>query len=505
MATKTVRPNSTVTAGGNSVVGAANAHTALSDDSDTSYMVLEYGKEQCILGIPDLGLPSGALIKAALVRIRCAGYNGTVIIQVGYTKDGLWTSQSISWKSMTTIVAAGDYNSHTEAEINGLNLRLQQAWPPGGVPVYVNEAYADVIYVPKPVVEVTGPSGTITDNTPVIEWDGELDWDGGAQTAYQVKVFDDAIYGGGGFNPSSSIPDYDSGEVSGAAQSLTLPLPLASIDTYKAYVRVGQTVHGTVLWSDWDAGSAFTVEASIPNPPVISITPEDEDARLSIEISEAKAGKSTADLYELQKSLDAGSTWMEVRTLEEGGMLPGGSSEAWDYEVPNGQDVRYRARSVNKAGNSTGPWVETADSSWSSPSVWIKNVFLPSLSLHNPEGGRVRSFPSQSRELDATVHKVLGRPDPIVVRDEGGPIYENGELVLMTETVEDREAVDALIESGQTLLLQFPEDADEQDRYIEITGSFQRERIVDKSFATLRDETFNWQQVAAPDGTVEEW
>lgn len=507
MAVKTVRPNATVNSGGANSFNeeGKGPWKALSDNSDGSWVAC-IDDDPCVLGFPDLELPSGSAIKAAAIRVRSSkddpNQSGGVV-EVGFDGGPGPQSQQVYWVGQTTTTVMYHEGPHTEAEINGkdVNLRLLGN---GGLRPRAWELYVDVTYAPKPTVAVIKPSST-TDNTPTLEWSNSMDSVGGGQTNYQVKVFDDATYGGGGFNPASSTPDYNSGILSGSDTSHTLPLPLEN-DTYKVYVRVAQTVQGTTLWSDWTASSSFVVSAPLPHSPIFTVTPEDDEARISVKLAEGKDGAVKALTYQVQRSLDAGDTWADARTLLdelEEGLLESGSAEMWDYEVPNGQDVRYRARSINN--NSKGAWVEAADFSWESNSVWIKNVFRPAMNLHNPAGGKLRSFPSQTRDLDATVHKVLGRSDPIVVRDEGGPVMENGELVIMTETLEDREAIDELLESGQTLLLQFPPNADEPDRYIQITGSFQRERVIDKSFITLRDETVPWQEVAIPTGPVESW
>lgn len=503
MATKTVRPNSTIANTNALISGAATLHAALSDDSDSSYVYTSSAFSYTGVGLPNLELPAGSLIKSVLVRIRSRRETPkSRVISAGLISSGRpYSAQTVSWGSFTTTYVAIEDAARTEAEINSEDLQIE-------IPVaaQVSEAYLDVNYVPKPEAEVTSPEGTISDNTTSIGWISTLDEFGGSQAYYQVKVFDDTTYGGGGFDPESSEPDYDSGIVAGQSETQDLDLPLSD-DTYKAYVRVAQVVHGTVLWSDWYAGEAFTVDAPQPNSPKVTVTASDSQASLHIVISEDTDGEVDADLYQLEKSLDGGETWSGVRTLIDGGLLEpsGGDAEAWDYEVANGQTVMYRARSYSEVESSTGGWVETAEYKWESTSTWLKDPTLPELNLHNPSGCRVRSFPSQTRAVESTVHKVLGRPDPIVVRDEGGPIWESGELVLLSETASDRAAIDALVESGHTLLLQFPEGSDEPDRYIVLTGSFQRERIVNKSFASPRDETINWQEVAEPDDVVVAW
>lgn len=516
MAIKTVRPNSTTGSTNSEATGAATRHAALNDDSDSSYLVTSgvNSFSQTGLGLPNLELPAGSLIKSVAIRVRTKKLVLSESIAVGLTGSS-WTlgNQVVSWSNYTTTTVMYESKARTEAEVNAADLSIELPY----ANTRMAEAYLDVTYAPKPVVTVGGPSGTISDNTPTIEWTSVLDSDGGKQAYYEVKVFNDATYEGGGFNPSSSGPlmGYKSGE--GVASSAAIDYPLPD-DTYKAYVRVAQVVHGETLYSDWDAGSAFTVDAPQPNSPIVNVSLDNENGRIYIQIDEDSDGEVDADLYEVQRSLDGGSTWEQLRTPRGDGLVePEGSghADAWDYETRNGLgNAQYIVRSINTTENSVSAWAETGGYSWYSSDTWIKNPLEPWLNTKsrnlNYEGEfysliTVRSFPSQSRETGATVHKVLGRPDPIVTRDAGGPAYESGEIVIATQEREDREALDELLSSGRTLLLQFPESADEPDRYIEITGTVQRGRIVDKSFSTYRDETWQWQEVAPPEGPMESW
>lgn len=117
---------------------------------------------------------------------------------------------------------------------------------------------------------------------------------------------------------------------------------------------------------------------------------------------------------------------------------------------------------------------------------------------------RLRNFQAQERGSGATVHKILGRSDPLVTRDRSR-IYESGALTILSDGEEDRADIDALLDSGSVLLLQFPAAADEPDRYISPIGVHTRERVVDKSWVHLRAETISWQQVDEPTGNIEEW
>lgn len=113
---------------------------------------------------------------------------------------------------------------------------------------------------------------------------------------------------------------------------------------------------------------------------------------------------------------------------------------------------------------------------------------------------KFRSIQSQQRTSGATVFKVLGRADPVVVKD-APRIYENGSLTTMSEGSADREAIDAILDTGDSLLLQFPASHDEPDRWIEHTDH-SRTRINDHSWAQERDEEIPWQRVERPSDGV---
>src|SRR5260370_14113136 len=73
-AVTTVRPNATVQAGSWTTVGAANPHTAVSDNTDTTYVQLtprcRLDSQRLRLGLPTITIPTGAQISSVGVRIR---------------------------------------------------------------------------------------------------------------------------------------------------------------------------------------------------------------------------------------------------------------------------------------------------------------------------------------------------------------------------------------------------------------------------------------------------
>lgn len=128
-------------------------------------------------------------------------------------------------------------------------------------------AFATVVS-PTTTVTVPTESTTITDTTrPVIEWTYALSSGSSAQSRYQIKIFNDAQYLAGGFNPDTSAAYFDSGELSGTASSYTMPTDLAN-DLYRVYVRTAYSLGSAFVWSAWDYNS-FAQQADNPAVPAV--------------------------------------------------------------------------------------------------------------------------------------------------------------------------------------------------------------------------------------------
>ena len=119
-----------------------------------------------------------------------------------------------------------------------------------------------------PVATVNSPSGLITDTSyPEVSWDFTQD-QSQPQTEFEVKIFTDEAYGGGGFDPESSTIVWTSGVITSSAEVITPTLPLPNADTYRAYVRV----RAGGVWSVW-VYSQFTLSLLIPEAPILTLNP----------------------------------------------------------------------------------------------------------------------------------------------------------------------------------------------------------------------------------------
>lgn len=164
MATEIVRPDATVAAGGATIGGGAGSlHAATSDDSDTTYAILDGAATT--LGFDE---PVGTgLLKAVHVRVRCgrtpiAGLTNPVLF---VSLGGESKSLVVNWATPQTVTFIFDPDRVDVADVE-LSLGLL-----AGPDLRAHEVYMEFVTIDQPVATVTGPTGTLTDtNLPTITW-----------------------------------------------------------------------------------------------------------------------------------------------------------------------------------------------------------------------------------------------------------------------------------------------------------------------------------------------
>ena len=134
-----------------------------------------------------------------------------------------------------------------------------------------------------------------------------------------------------------------------------------------------------------------------------------------------------------------------VRT-SDGNPLPvsGGAATVYDYEPPYGVPLVY---TTNLAG---GP---TASAELDVTRPWLIHPGIPSRS--RPLDFAPGSFAAVTRSIDQGSFTVLGRSTPIITTG-GARRAGASQFVLMTETIADLQALDALFSDGAPLLLNVP-------------------------------------------------
>lgn len=495
MSVEVTRPNATDDASGTSVEPAGTArHIVLADDDGETWVAFHHGDQPYFRFAEPTGIPAGALVKAGRVRARGRkSASGDALVFNWHMYDPS-SGSNISGSrndvpfpgTTTTITVLNDADTTPHVTPTDIRVDARAHGTSSSPTVLVFELYFDTIYVLKPVVNVTAPTGTITgDTTPTVSWTNTtLDSDGGSQTHYQVKTSTSS-------SPGAAAIE-DSGETQSGAASW-VPTTAISEGTRYAHVRTAQTVNGVKHWSDWDTQS-FTVSIARPGVPTMTLTAQSSSARIKVDLDDT-AGSATTDLFETEVS-DDGTTWEVLRTsVGDGRSTPAaGLATEYDYEAPNGGTRSFRTRSLHAypEGYAVSAWSATQTSSWTSTSWQVKNLLNPALNV----SVMVRSQPSATRTGRVGLFQPLDAKYPIAVLDKRSS--SSGQIVFRFDTDAARLAFEALADSASVVLIQAPAGTqDWPDRYCAL-GDYERERTIDSSTGVYSFDSVQWTEVARP-------
>lgn len=519
MTVVTVRPNSTVAHPSTGVVATPSTWTissgtvhgvlASNSDSDNLQSVVNPAYESnAVVRCPNPTIPAGGVLIGYRVRVRQLSFDRFPYYTFVTLYDSYAGSTEVNYLGVSGAASrraiTPQIGAYTTQSSQGLIVPKASSYPlptyldvmlsgSCGVDhssVFVTELYVDAVYAAKPVVDPLTPTGTITDtNTPLITWSNTLDSDGGAQAYYEVKIFNDAQYLAGGFDPSTSNPYTQSFLSAGSGNTWQTDVPLPD-DTYRTYVRVAQIINGELHYSDW-AYEGFVINVPDPGVPTLAVVAEGDHVKIT---ATATAGGSATDNFRIQRSADGGSTWEDLRTLLGDGLVAksGSTGVAYDHETDNGVTAQYRARAVTGTVSPVSDWSSTASVTWRSEDWWLKHPTDPRLNL------AVLPFsePGYDQETNVGYLRALGSRLPISITDLRSG--RSGTIVLELESPGD---LDDLLDDGSPLLLQAPEGHSWDQRWVLLDRQTST-RLADKLEVPDRLEGLHWVEVAAPGGNV---
>ncbi|MFG3014307.1 hypothetical protein ACGFZB_28590 [Streptomyces cinerochromogenes] len=177
--------------------------------------------------------------------------------------------------------------------------------------------------------------------------------------------------------------------------------------------------------------------------------------------------------------------------------ITGDNAVVTDYETPLGVPVVWRLTVKDPGG--VGWQSYTSDPvTLDAPTtdVWLKDPGLPARSVQLTVA---TPMPTWSRSARQGVNQVRGRQLPVIISDVRSG--KTGTLTVVTETDDERAALDWVLSSGNTLLLQWPPGWGEEDIYVSV-GDVQLSPVVD--YAEFHDRTWSLPltQVDRPIGGV---
>jgi hypothetical protein len=224
MAVTTVRPNATASGSGSFTLtgGAGSVHATLNDDSDSTFLQKTssvVGQASAIVDFGTTTISASQRVKQVRIRARCdtPTSEGRLNVYLGARVDNqnffhsalaIRGTNSVATFTGPYYTSAPNGEAWSQTAINGLRGKISEYEETGDRGKFY-ELYIDVDISAQPTVTVSAPTGTITTTTaPDVTW-AFADTDNETQAFYQIKVFTDAQYGAGGFDPETSTATYN--------------------------------------------------------------------------------------------------------------------------------------------------------------------------------------------------------------------------------------------------------------------------------------------------------
>lgn len=522
MPVTTVRPNTSIQTGSWTIVGGGGVlHTALSDNSDASYI---QNAARCRLptqlakvGIADVSLPTGAKIFSVRVRIRTERITGVTIqpqcilvliqkiIELAFTVNitrifqfifgffaprsttAGWTTTDLAY--YTEQPAGGEW---TQASFNAFEVNLGRESVGGNL--RVAEVYVDVDYNERPVVAATAPTGSVTTTTrPTVTWtytDPEQD----RQQAYQVRVFTAAQYGAAGFDPAVSKATCESGWLKGEDLSWTVDPDIVN-GSYRAYVQAEQVWGGVGQHVSVMSFAAWTQAVPGPGVPLLTATYEEPLNRVRLDLDDGPA--PATETYDVQYSDDAGLNWSFVRAARQVVAPGGGAITLYDYAAPLNRVRQYRVQAFRTLGSVKvgSDFSVVASATPRSSRFWLKDPLAPTLNMVLPLGNDEFAAPRSEGVFKPLVAD--GRAARAVV--VSGPVYgREGSWELLFPGQQGGTAwaaFAAIRESGRVLLWQLPTG---DQYYVSLTGDLSTTWGLRGPVTRWRRAKIDYTEVVAP-------
>lgn len=525
MAVTTLRPDGTTALGSWTVVGAASAHAALNDSSDSSYVQLvtrcRTESQLLRLSIQDLSIPAGAKIFSVRTRIRIQTVTGTqqprclgwfrcrkprnliaLIIYIVFrilfgwrcprTATVTWVDQDLEYMLVDPDGAEWTIDSFNDFEVQ---LGRDDA---DGNPLRIAAVYVDVNYNLPPTIAVTAPTGTITDvGRLTVTWT-YTDPQSDPQQAFLVRIFSADQYGAPGFDPMSSVAYDESGWTFGEQQSWTMNRDVPN-GIYRAYLRVQKvwlgagTYPSDIVFSQWTQ--------SVAGAPTPNLTAEFEPAfnRVRLILVPSSADPATVG-FTLERSTNLGISWEIVRG---GSQIPANAMNpitVFDHEAPLNTPIQYRALGFRQVGDSRYPsdFSPTVQVICETTEFWLKDPLAPGMNSPLPVRAQGNDQPTQPRSVGVFEPLVAeGREARKVV--VVGPLWgvEGRMNLVFTERYQPGlwERFQTLYGTGRTLLRQDPTG---EQHYIRLGGDLAWVWDLDETNVRYRFATVSYTEVVRP-------
>lgn len=232
--------------------------------------VLMYQNAWIQVGFQSPSLPADAVVinvgLYAYMHWQSPGVGGTCYIYragnpaPGVFTDAVGSSNYYTNGGRTTDCRGSGYvYPLTYADLDGFQGVVSTG--SGESSIGVDYLYLQYSYTGLPSVTATGPTGTIKSPSPTVTWNFAHDF---SQSKFRVRIFSQAQYTAGGFDPAASASTWDSGVQTSSNKSINAGGGIQTSGTYRAFVIASAgtvRVDGTTVdqWSTWGTYTQFTV------------------------------------------------------------------------------------------------------------------------------------------------------------------------------------------------------------------------------------------------------
>lgn len=362
----TIRPNgATITSGSPTIGGGSATHNAAtSDNSDTTYSSFpDSGSlHEVVYDFADPTIPANAKIVSVTPRVRhnqnysVGNPRGFALMVSGagqYDFEALTPSGSgYATQQGITRTAQPDGSAWTAGALISLQMRVRDLiLPTYYAPFQVAEIYFDVVYNEIPVIAGTAPNANSTTTRPTFSW-SYSDPDGDTQERWRVKVFTAAQIAASGFDPNTSTPTVDTGEMFGSATSWTCTTDLQNGIAYRAYIFVGDANSGGRYAPVTSAGpyAYTTIVISAPAVPTLSVVTDAANKREVITVTDRQnilsandaTFETSAGSWVNHYGLDAASARLAYGSAVDGAYVFDIKSGATDFNYAKAGPYTYQ-------------------------------------------------------------------------------------------------------------------------------------------------------------------
>lgn len=283
MAVQTFQPTTTLVASGITLTGGATAHAVTADASNATWAQMTgLYSELVMMASSGFVLPAGHTVRRVRIRLR---YGATGAVNLAVTQRNVG-GQALGGTDYYTGSTEADYTGPWKdvapdggawADWKVTSLRLGFVGTGGATQPRIITVWVDVETNAAPVTTVSGPTGTITDDSSPDGSFSASDAEGDAIVAYEAWVYNAADYGSSSPSGGVSSGRWYSGVVAGSGPTIS-DIPALPNDNYRLYVRTKDALGN---WSNL-AYSAYTLAVDGPAIPIITPSPDSITNRVVI-------------------------------------------------------------------------------------------------------------------------------------------------------------------------------------------------------------------------------